>query len=100
MILDDMCAPALIYVAFSLTHIVIEMFRQNYNTAFLKFIVMVVFTILLNILCSRGLGIVSWFIVFIPFIATTFLTTILFFTFGSSVLHGEDGDTSYTLKHY
>lgn len=100
MIIDEICPPAIIYIAFSLTHIVIEMFRQNYNTAFMKFIVMIIFTILLNILCSRGLGIVSWFIVFIPFIATTFMTTIMFFTFGSSVLESEDSDTSYTLKHY
>lgn len=103
MILEHICAPALIYVAFSFTHIVIEMFRRNYNTAFIKFIVMIIFTILLNILCSRGLTIVSWFIVFIPFIVTTFITTILVFTFGSSVLKGEGkgGDTTdYSLSHY
>ena len=101
MILERICAPALIYVAFSFTHIVIEMFRRNYNTAFIKFIVMGIFTILLNILCSRGLTIVSWFIVFIPFIVTTFITTILVYTFGTSVLKGETNDTTdYSISHY
>tara|TARA_B110000483_G_C17956584_1_gene450377 strand:+ start:109 stop:414 length:306 start_codon:yes stop_codon:yes gene_type:complete len=101
MILEHICAPALIYVAFSFTHIIIEMFRRNYNTAFIKFIVMGIFTILLNILCSRGLTIVSWFIVFIPFIVTTFVTSILVFTFGTSVLKGEGSDTTdYSIAHY
>lgn len=101
MILEHICAPALIYVAFSFTHIIIEMFRKNYNTAFIKFIVMIIFTVLLNILCSRGLTIVSWFIVFVPFIVTTFITSILVFTFGASVLKGEGVDTTdYSISHY
>lgn len=101
MLLDDLCPPAVIYLAFSFTHVVIEMFRRNYNTAFIKFIVMVVFTILLNILCSRGLGVVSWFIVFIPFIMMTFMTSILALTFGTSILYGEELDkTDYRLNYY
>ena len=101
MLLDGLCPPAVIYLAFSFTHVVIEMFRRNYNTAFIKFIVMVVFTILLDILCSRGLGVVSWFIVFIPFIMMTFMTSILALTFGTSVLQGETlDDTDYRLNYY
>lgn len=101
-ILEKMCSPALIYIAFSLTHIVIEMFRSNYNTAFIKFIVMIIFTLLLNILCSRGLTIVSWFIVFIPFIVTTFITTIMVFTFGTSFVTGDEGGSgsNYELNYY
>lgn len=101
MLLESLCPPAVIYLAFSFTHVVIEMFRRNYNTAFIKFIVMVVFTILLDILCSRGLGVVSWFIVFIPFIMMTFMTSILALTFGTSVLYGESlDDTDYRLNYY
>ena len=78
----DICAPALIYVAFSLTQIIIDTFKGLYNTALVKFIVMVMITILLNALCQRGLGVASWIIVFIPFIFMTFIVSILLYIFG------------------
>ena len=77
--IENLCPPALLYVAFSLTQIVIDIFKNMYNTAFFKFLVMIIFTVALNILCSRGLGIISWFIVFVPFIMMTVITTILLF---------------------
>ena len=80
--IEKLCPPALLYVAFSLTQIVIDIFKNMYNTAFFKFMVMIIFTVVLNILCQRGLGIISWFIVFVPFIMMTVITTILLFVFG------------------
>jgi hypothetical protein len=82
MIVEYICPPAILYLAFSITQIVIDMFRGDASTAFLKFIVMIVFTVVLNILCAAGLGIISWFIVFIPFILMTYITTVLAFVFG------------------
>ena len=73
MILNNICTPALIYLIFSLTQIIIDTIKGFYNTAFLKIWVAGVFTILLNLLCNRGLGIVSWLIVFIPFILMTLI---------------------------
>lgn len=78
----SLCAPALIYVAFSLTQIVIDTFKGLYNTAFFKVIVMVIITILLNSLCQSGMGIVSWIIVFIPFIFMSVIVAILLYVFG------------------
>ena len=82
MILEYICPPAILYLAFSITQIIIDVFRGDTNTAFLKFIVMIIFTLALNLLCSAGLGIISWFIVFIPFILMTYITTVLAFVFG------------------
>ena len=82
MILEYICPPAILYLAFSITQIVIDVFRGDTTTAFLKFIVMIIFTLALNLLCSAGLGIISWFIVFIPFILMTYITTVLAFVFG------------------
>lgn len=82
MIFDTICPPAIIYIFFSLTHIIIDTFNQQYNTAFLKLWVATIITILLNYLCSRGLGVISWLIVFIPFILMTFIITILLYVFG------------------
>ena len=67
-VLINLCPPALIYIIYSITQIGIDTARGEYNTAFLKFWVAIVFTFLLNHLCSMGLGIISWLIVFIPFI--------------------------------
>ena len=85
----DLCAPALIYVAFSLTQIIIDTFKGLYNTAFFKVIVMIIITILLNALCQSGMGIISWIIVFIPFILMSVITTILLIVFGLDPATGK-----------
>ena len=84
MIFEYLCPPAALYLAFSLIQIMIDIFNGENRTAFLKSIVMTIFTIALNMLCQANLGIISWFIVFIPFIFLTYLTTILFLVFGIS----------------
>jgi len=76
------CPPALIYIVFSLTQIIIDLIKGLYNTAFMKFIVMSVIGFLLNILCQGGLGIISWIIVFIPFMLMTIITAMLLYAFG------------------
>ena len=86
--LDKVCAPAMLYLAFSITQIIIDIFKNLYNTAFLKFLVMIVFTIALNLLCQSGLGVISWFIVFLPFIMMTVITSLLLFVLG---LHPSKG---------
>lgn len=84
MILDEFCPPAILYIIFSITHVIIDIYKNMYNTAFIKFTIMIFFTLGLNFLCQKGLGIISWFIVFIPFIMMTVITTLLLFTFGLS----------------
>jgi hypothetical protein len=85
----NLCAPALIYVAFSLTQIIIDTFKGLYNTAFFKVIVMIIITILLNALCQSGMGIVSWIIVFIPFIFMSVIVAILLYVFGLDAASGQ-----------
>lgn len=82
MVLENVCPPALLYLAFSIVQIIIDLFRGDNLQAFFKFIVMIIFTIVLNAICNAGMSVISWFIVFIPFILMTYITTILFFIFG------------------
>jgi hypothetical protein len=82
--LEDLCTPALMYMAFSMVQIIIDVFSGIYNIAFFKFITMVIFTSLLQILCVRGLGVISWVIVFIPFVLMTFVSMMLMSAFGFS----------------
>ena len=85
----NLCAPALIYVAFSLTQVIIDTFKGLYNTAFFKLIVMIIITILLNALCQAGMGIISWVIVFVPFIFMSVIVAILLYVFGLDPATGE-----------
>jgi len=89
MLLENLCSPALLYLAFALTQIAIDIFKQMYNTAIMKVAVAIVFTTLLNILCTRGLTVISWFIVFIPFITMTLVTGILLYVFGLAPFTGK-----------
>jgi predicted membrane protein len=83
------CNPALIYIIFSLTQIIIDTFKGHYNTAFLKIIVSILITILLDALCKSGMNIISWIIVFIPFIFMTFIVSVLLYVFGLDVSTGK-----------
>lgn len=87
--LNALCAPALIYLVFALTQVIVDLFKSYYNEAFFKFIQMIVFTLLLNVLCARGLGVISWMIVFIPFILMTTITAILILVFGLNPAQGD-----------
>ena len=58
MLLASLCPPALLYVGFSLAQIFVDTIKGLYNAALFKFVVMVIFTILLNTLCRHGLGLV------------------------------------------
>lgn len=83
-----LCAPAIIYVIFSATQIIIDLYRGFYNTSLVKGFVMIMVTLLLNILCERGLGVISWIIVFIPFILMTVIVTLLLYFFGLNATSG------------
>lgn len=86
--LSELCPPSLVYLAFSLIQIIIDITKNMYNTALMKFIFMIVFTLLLNILCQSGLTIISWILVFVPFIMMTVITSLLLYIFGLSPYKG------------
>lgn len=88
----NLCGPAIIYLIFSMTQIIIDTFKGLYNTAFMKAIVMVMVTLLLHILCQKGLSVVSWIIVFIPFIMMTVIVSMLLYIFG---LDASTGNLNY-----
>ena len=94
--MERLCPPALIYLVFSVTQIIIDTFNAEYNTALMKFIVTIIFTTLLNYLCARGLNVVSWIIVFIPFILMTVIISLLLFMFGMDPKSGRININSNT----
>jgi hypothetical protein len=85
----DICPPAFIYIIFSITQIVFDLFEGLFNTAVMKTVVMITVGFMLHLLCKSGLGIVSWIIVFIPFMLMTVIVTMLLYFFGLSSSTGR-----------
>jgi hypothetical protein len=96
----NLCPPSIIYLIFSITQILIDTIKGLYNTAFVKIIVTIMVTLLLNILCEKGLGIVSWVIVFIPFILMTVIVSVILYVFGlnesTGKLNNKENNTKNT----
>ena len=84
-----LCPPALIYLIFSLTQIIIDLFKGLFNTAFVKVLVAAMITFLLNTLCNQGLTVISWIIVFVPFILMTTIVSVILYVFGLDIATGK-----------
>jgi predicted membrane protein len=96
---SNLCAPALIYIIFSLTQIILDTFKGFYNTALVKFLVMLLVTFLLNVLCQSGMTIISWIIVFVPFILMSVIVGILLFVFGLDPSSGRISFPNQEIKN-
>ena len=88
-LVNALCPPALLYLGFSIIQIIIDLFRSDHVTAFFKFLIMLVFLFILQNLCDTGLSIISWFIVFIPFIMMTYISSVVFYLFGMKPAPGS-----------
>jgi len=82
MFITGLCGPGLVYIGFSLIQIFIDIYNGVMNEAFLKFIIMLVFTLIINILCDLGFSVIAWILVFIPIIMMTIISTLLLQVFG------------------
>jgi hypothetical protein len=65
-----------------MVQITIDLFQGQYETSLLKFIIMFIFTAILNILCLNGYTKFVWFIVIIPIIMLTYISSVLLYVFG------------------
>jgi hypothetical protein len=82
MFITGLCGPGLVYIGFSLIQIFIDIYNGVMNAAFLKFIIMIVFTLIINILCYLGFSVIAWILVFITIIMMTIISTLLLQVFG------------------
>lgn len=97
--LEKLCPPSLVYLGFTLVYIIIDVTKNLYNTAMIKFIIMILFTIILNFLCKNGFIITSWIIVFIPFIVMTIFTSLLLYALGLSPNKGMIYANDHSIEH-
>ena len=85
----NLCTPALIYAIFSTIQIFFDLYGHQYILSISKLIITIIFTYILNLLCSKGLTIISWFIIFIPFIFTLIFIEILLVSMGINMIGSE-----------
>lgn len=82
MFFSNFCTPALIYFVFIIIHAFMEMQANNPNGALVQLLLGILMTLLLQVICIRGMTIFSWIIVFIPFIFYTYMMILLYNVFG------------------
>ena len=95
MTLSILCPPALIYLIFMLVHVIIEMFNGNNKGSLLQLIIGTLITLLLQLLCMKGMNLISWIIVFIPFISYTYMMILLYNAFG---IHPKQNQIKYLVN--
>jgi hypothetical protein len=95
MFLSNFCPPALIYLVFMLIHVVVEIHHGNKKGAMLQLVIGILMTLLLQLLCLKNMSIISWIIVFIPFVLYTYMTFLLYSVFG---LNPDEKEKKYLVK--
>ena len=96
MFLTYLCPPVIVYIGFSIIQIIIDIYNGIFNQAFLKFIIMIVFALIINILCDLGYNVIAWFLVFIPIIMMTIISTLLLKVFG---LNPDEDDLQKNIEY-
>lgn len=90
MLIDRLCSPALIYLAFSIIQLILDMSHGKFKLAIAKLFITLIFTYLLNLLCDQKLTKLSWVIVFLPFIFMGYISLLLVYALGFSDKNGND----------
>lgn len=78
MILNKLYLPTILLIGFFFIQIFIDIYHEIYNKASVKFIFMLIFTFLVNILCHFNLFILAWTIVLLPFIYKIIITILVY----------------------
>ena len=93
--LNKLCGPTILYLAFSLVHIIIDGLYGRFNRLLIEIVISIIFAFMLQLLCMAGLNIISWILVFIPFILFTYITSIILFVFG---LNPKEDNIKYKVE--
>tara|TARA_Y100000816_G_scaffold100213_1_gene69822 strand:+ start:312 stop:734 length:423 start_codon:yes stop_codon:yes gene_type:complete len=71
------CTPVSFYLVFMGIQIFMDFVNGSIINAIIKFPITLIFVTLLTILCQRDLTVMSWILVFIPFIFTTLISAFI-----------------------
>lgn len=74
--IEDLCRPALLYLIFLVIQLGLDASMGLWITFVIKFLFGIAAVVVLDMFCGIGLGVVSWFLVAMPFIVTSLATAI------------------------
>jgi hypothetical protein len=74
--IDDLCPPALLYALYLAIQLGLDAADFAWMTFVWKFVFGGATVFILDLLCRLNLGIVSWFIMAVPFVVTALATSI------------------------
>jgi type IV secretory pathway TrbD component len=74
--IEDLCPPALLYLIFLAVNLGLDFAHGMIATMVVKGVLGVAVVLVLDMFCGMGLGVVSWFVVALPFIVTALGTSI------------------------
>ncbi len=67
-IFKNFCSPAIINIFFVIINTLLAISREDDKGALVQLLLGILLTLLLQVLCMKGMNILSWIIVFLPFI--------------------------------
>lgn len=74
--IEDLCPPALLYLIFVSIQLGLDLSMGMYATFVVKALLGLATVVVLDVFCGVGLGVVSWFLVAMPFVITSLATAI------------------------
>jgi len=87
--IEDLCPPALLYAIFLAVNLGFDAALGLWVTFAIKLILGIAVVVVLDMFCSIGLGVVSWFVVASPFIITALATAIAMGTDFDAIVIGQ-----------
>jgi len=66
---SKLCTPALIYLVIAIIGILMAIKRTGIMSGVFSLIFVLIWTWFLNFLCKKGYNVVSWILLFLPFIS-------------------------------
>lgn len=67
--IPSLCTPAMIYFVISIIYLIINIFTNfNIMSMVIRLLVILVWTWLLNFLCTKGFTVISWLLIIVPFL--------------------------------
>jgi len=84
MYIETLCTPAVMFIMFMLFQLIYELYHENYPMALAKFVCSIITILFLQLLCLANMEIISWIIVFLPFIVYSYMALLLYFVFGTN----------------
>ena len=96
-IFKNFCSPAIINIFFVIINTLLAISREDDKGALVQLVLGILLTLLLQVLCMKGMNILSWIIVFLPFIIL-----ILYYVFEIPIIYSKniiDEDSHNNIYH-